>query len=68
MAMPKGENLPVEGASKRRVDMDLEAHTHKASQSDLLLWLQWILWGQWRPHDLCSCCGKAASAFRRPRP
>lgn len=22
--------------------------THKAGQSDWLIWLQWIFWGQWR--------------------
>jgi hypothetical protein len=47
--------------------MERETHTHKDSQSDLLLWLQWVLWGQWRAQDLCSCCGKPAAAALRPR-
>ena len=28
-------------------------HTHKASQSDLVLWLLWIFWGQWRAQEAC---------------
>ena len=42
-------------------------HTHKASQSDWLVWLQWVLWGQWRSQDLGPCCSKTASTLRQAR-
>ncbi len=40
-------------------------HIHKHSRSDWWVWLRWIVWGQWRSQELCSCCAKAGAALRQ---